>query len=153
MCLPGKSHGWRSLVGCSPCGCEESDTNERLHFHFWLSCIGEGNGNPVQSSCLENPRDGGAWWAAVSGVAQSRTRLKRLCSSSSSSCCTWSIFLFAWFMFFFFFCMTDTVSLKYIFNLWESPFLTLWSVKNASFLAGPMRALEAVCTSEAYYYY
>jgi len=60
-------------------------TTERLHFHFSLSCIGEGNGNPLQCSCLENPRDGGAWWAAVSGVAQSRTRLKRLSSSSSSS--------------------------------------------------------------------
>ena len=57
---------------------------ERLHFHFSLSCIGEGNGNPLQCSCLENPRDGGAWWAAVSGVAQSWTRLKRLSSSSSS---------------------------------------------------------------------
>ena len=58
---------------------------ERLHFHFSLSCIGEGNGNPLQCSCLENPRDGGAWWTAVYGVAQSRTRLKRLSSSSSSS--------------------------------------------------------------------
>ena len=57
---------------------------ERLHFHFSLSCIGEGNGNPLQCSCLENPRDGGAWWAAVYGVAQSRTRLKRLSSSSSN---------------------------------------------------------------------
>ena len=57
---------------------------ERLHFHFSLSCIGEGNGNPLQCSCLENPRDGVAWWAAVYGVAQSRTRLKRLSSSSSS---------------------------------------------------------------------
>ena len=82
--LPGKSHGRRSLVGCSPWGLEESDTTERLHFHFSLSCIGEGNGNPLQCSCLENPRDGGAWWAAVYGVAQSRTRLKRLSSSSSS---------------------------------------------------------------------
>ena len=73
--LPGKSHGWRSLVGCSPWGLEESDTTERLHFHFSLACIGEGNGNPLQCSCLENPRDGGAWWAAVYGVAESRTRL------------------------------------------------------------------------------
>ena len=73
----------RSLVGCSPWGREELDTTEQLHFHFSLSCIGEGNGNPVQCSCLENPRDGGAWWAPVSGVAQSRTRLKRLSSSSS----------------------------------------------------------------------
>ena len=81
--LPGKSHGWRSLVGCSPWGCKESDMTEQLHFHFSLSCNGEGNGNPLQCSCLENPRDEGAWWAAVSGVAQSWTRLKRLSSSSS----------------------------------------------------------------------
>ena len=71
--LPGKSHGWRSLVGCSPWGREESDTTERLHFHFSLSCTGEGNGNSLQCSCLENPRDQGDWWAAVCGVAQSRT--------------------------------------------------------------------------------
>ena len=58
--LPGKSHGQRSLVGCSPWGCEESDTTERLHFHVSLSCIGEGNGNTLQCSCLENPRDGGS---------------------------------------------------------------------------------------------
>ena len=82
--LPGKSHGRRSLVGCSPWGRSESDMTERLHFHFSLSCIGEGNGNPLQCSCLENPRDGGAWWATVYGVAQSWTRLKRLSSSSSS---------------------------------------------------------------------
>ena len=56
---------------------------ERLHFHLSLSCTGEGNGNPLQCSCLENPRDGGAWWAAVYGVIQSQTRLKRLSSSSS----------------------------------------------------------------------
>ena len=73
--MPGKSHGQRSLVGCSPWGCEESDTTERLHFRFSLSCIGEGNGNPLQCSCLENPRDGGAWWAAVYRVTQSRTGL------------------------------------------------------------------------------
>ena len=79
--LPGKSHGWRSLVGCSPWDREESDMTEQLHSHFSLSGIGEGNGNPLQCSCLENPRDGGAWWAAVYGVAQSRTRLKRLSSS------------------------------------------------------------------------
>ena len=126
--MPGKSHGWRSLVGCSPRGLTESDMTERLHFHFhalekamtphsntlawkipwmeepgrlqsmgslrvrhdWetslsLSCIGEGNGNPLQCSCLENPRDGGAWWAAIYGVTQSGIRLKRLSSSSSSS--------------------------------------------------------------------
>ena len=83
--LPGKSHGRRSLVGCSPWGRSESDTTERLHFHFSFLCIGEGNVNPLQCSCLENPRDGGAWWAAVYGVAESRTRLKRLSSSSSSS--------------------------------------------------------------------
>ena len=67
--------------GRSPWGREESDTTERLHFHFSLSCIGEGNGNPLQCSCLENPRDGGAWWAAIYGVTQNRTRLKRLSSS------------------------------------------------------------------------
>ena len=65
--LPGKSHGWRSLVGCSPWGREESDTTEWLHFHFSLSCIEEGNGNQLQCSCLENPRDRGAWWAAIYG--------------------------------------------------------------------------------------
>ena len=79
--LPGKSHGRRSLVGYGPWGREESDTTERLHFHFSLSCVGGGNGNPLQCSCLENPRDGRPWWAAVYGVAQSRTRLKRLSSS------------------------------------------------------------------------
>jgi len=84
--LPGKSRGWRSLVGCSPWGRGESNTTERHHFHFSLSCIGEGNGNPLQCSCLENPRDGGAWWAAIYGVAQSRTRLKRLSSSSNVPC-------------------------------------------------------------------
>ena len=73
--LPGKSHGQRSLVGCSPWGRQESHTIEPLHFPFSLSCIGEGNGNPLQCSCLETPRDGGAWWAAVYGVAQSWTQL------------------------------------------------------------------------------
>ena len=66
-------------------GVTKSDTSERLHFHFSLSCIGEGNGNPLQCSCLENPRGGGAWWAAVYEVAQSQTRLKWLSSSSSST--------------------------------------------------------------------
>ena len=83
--LPGKSHGRRSLVGCSPWDREESDTTERLHFHFSLSCTGEGNGNPLQCSCLENPRDTGAWWAAIYGVAQSWTQLKQLSSSSIES--------------------------------------------------------------------
>ena len=79
--LPGKPHGCRSLIGCSLWSHEESDMTEQLHFS--LSCIGEGNGNPLQCSCLENPSDGGAWWAAIYGVAQSRTQLKRLSSSSS----------------------------------------------------------------------
>ena len=93
--LPGKSHGWRSLVGCSPWGRLESDTTERLHFHFSLSRIGEGNGNPLQCSCLENPRDSGASWAAVYGVTQSRTRLRQLSSSSSSSgLINWTVFFF-----------------------------------------------------------
>ena len=79
-------------MGHSPWGRKELDTTERLHFYFSLSRIGEGNGNPLQCSCLENPRDGGAWWAAIYGVARSGTRLKRL-SSSSSSCltCTWGL--------------------------------------------------------------
>ena len=83
--LPGKSHGRRSLVSCSPWGREELDTTEQLHFPFSFLGTGEGNGNPLQCSCLENPRDGGAWWAAVCGVTQSRTRLKRLSSNPSSA--------------------------------------------------------------------
>ena len=82
--LPEKSHGLRSLVGCGPWGHEESDMSEWLHFHFSLSCIEEGNGNPLQCSYLGNPRDGGAWWVAVYNVAQSRTKLKQLSRSSSS---------------------------------------------------------------------
>ena len=82
--LPGKSHGRRSLVCCSPWDRSESDMTEQLLFHFSLLCTGEGNGNPLQCSCLENPRDGGAWRGAAYGVAQSQTRLKRLSSSSSS---------------------------------------------------------------------
>ena len=81
---PGKSHGRRSLVGCSLWGRKDLDTTERLHLHFSLSCTGEGNGNPLQCSCLENPRDGGAWWAAVYAVTQSWTWLKWLSSCSSS---------------------------------------------------------------------
>ena len=74
-----KRKRWKGRTG-------KGDTTERLHFHFSLSCIGEGNGNRLQWSCLGNPRDGGAWWAAVYGVAQSRTRLKRLSSSSKAWC-------------------------------------------------------------------
>ena len=92
--LPGKSHGQRSLVGYSPWGRKESDRTERLHFHFSFSCLGEGNGNPLQCSCLENPRDRGAWCAAGYGVAQSWKRLKWLSSSSSSSL----DFMFIWFL-------------------------------------------------------
>ena len=90
--LLGKSHGRRSLVGCSPWGRKESDMTEQLHFHFSPLCIGEGNGNPLQCSCLENPRDGGVWWAAVYGVAQSRTRPKRLSSSSSRKMVVMNLF-------------------------------------------------------------
>ena len=82
--LPGKSHGRRSLEDCSPWSRWGSDTTEWLHFHFSFSCIGEGNGNPLQCSCLENP-GGEAWLAAIYGVAQSRTQLKWL-SSSIVSC-------------------------------------------------------------------
>ena len=85
--LPGKSPGRRSLEGCSPWGRWGSDTTERLPFHFSLSCIGEENGNPLQCSCLENPTDGGAWWAAVYGVTQSRTRLKWLSIEYCSFSC------------------------------------------------------------------
>ena len=80
--LPGETQRQRSLAGCRLWGRTESDTTEQLHFHFSLSCTEEGNGNPLHYSCLENPRDGGAWWAAVYGVTQSQTRLKRLSSSS-----------------------------------------------------------------------
>ena len=86
---PHKSHGQSSLVGCSPWGFEESDTTEQFHFHFSLSCIGERNVNPLQCSCLENPRNGAACWAAIYGVSQSRTRLERLSSSSSRLLCPW----------------------------------------------------------------
>ena len=81
--LPGKSHGRRSLVGCSPWGREELAMTERLHLPFSFSCIGDGNGIELQCSCLENPRDRKAWWAAIYGVAQSQTWLKRLSGSSS----------------------------------------------------------------------
>ena len=83
-CLENPMDGGAWWAAVSPWGHEELDTTERLHFHFSLSYIGEGNGYPLQCSCLENPRDGGAWWAAVCGVAQSRTRLKQLSSSSSN---------------------------------------------------------------------
>ena len=89
--LPGKSHGGRSLVGCSSCGRKGSDTTEQLHFHFSLSCTGEGNGNLLQYTCLENPRDGEAWWAAVYGVSQSQTQLTWLSTSS-----IWSSWMQKW---------------------------------------------------------
>ena len=85
--LFGKFCGQRNLVGYSPWGREELDTTERLHFHFSLSCIGEGNGNPFQCSCLENPRDSGAWWANVYGVAQSRTQN---CSDLAAATAAWT---------------------------------------------------------------
>ena len=83
--LPGKSYGRRSLVGGSPWGHWGSDTTERLHFQFSLSCIGEGNGNPLQCSCLENPRDGGAWWASIYGVAQSQTNWSDLAAAHGNN--------------------------------------------------------------------
>ena len=67
-----------------------------LHFHFSLSCIGEGNGNPLECSCLENPRGGGTWWAAVYGVAQNWTQLKQLSSSSSHPTISSSVISFSW---------------------------------------------------------
>ena len=91
--LPGKSHGRRRLVCCTPWGRQESDTTERLHFHFSLSRIGEENGNPLQCSCLENPRDEGDWWAAVSGVTQSKCHiiLVTIVSDASSPITSWQI--------------------------------------------------------------
>ena len=91
--LPGKSHGRRSLVGCSPWG-HPLGVGHDWAISLSLSCTGGGNGNPLQCSCLENPRDGGAWWAAIYGVAQSRTRLKWLSSSSSRLNCFQSQFCF-----------------------------------------------------------
>ena len=81
MAPPSSTLAWKipwteEPGGLQSMGSLRVDMTERLLFHFSLSCIGEGNGNPLQCSCLENPRDWGAWWAAVYGVAQSRTRLK-----------------------------------------------------------------------------
>ena len=81
--LPGESHGPRILVGCSPCGRKELDTSGQLHFDFSLLCVGEGNGSPLQCSCLENPRDGGTWWAAVLAAAAADSLLLA-CSLSLS---------------------------------------------------------------------
>ena len=91
--LPGKSHGWGSLVGCHLWGRTELDTTECLHFHCSLSRFGEGNGNPLQCSCLENPGDRGAWWASVSGVTQHWPRLKRRRSSSCKAAAAAAVYL------------------------------------------------------------
>ena len=107
-----------SLVGCSPWGREESDMTEWLHLHFSLSCIGEGNGNPLQCSCLENPRDRGAWWAAVYGVTQSWTWLKWLINSSSST-------IFLSFLFFFLQSSHTALILLYLSHFFALYFL--WS--------------------------
>ena len=122
---------WAAVHGVA----EESDTTERLHLHFSLSCIGEGNGNPLQCSCLENPRDGGAWWAAVYGVTQSWTWLKRLSSSILRlSPCSICKHLFGTLVWFFqlrlakmqFLGETDTMSLKlYRFLAFD---LFLWKI-------------------------
>ena len=137
--LPGKSHGWRNLVGCSPWGHYESDTTEWLHFHFSLSCIGEGNGNPLQCSCLENPRDGGAWWAAVYGVAQNRIRLTRLSGSSINlflymmSVTLWDLWIWALISFFpgkfswLFHCLLPPVSFPFSF-LFRSTVIEMWGL-------------------------
>ena len=131
--LPGKSHGRRSLVGCSPWGREELDTTERLHFHFSLSCIGEGNGNPLQCSCLENPRDWGAWWAAIYRVAQSQTWLQRLSSSSSSkeSKIGFHLYLFTLFLASFFLSWNNfwDVALNKVFQRIEM----IWSLTNEAY--------------------
>ena len=98
----------QSLVGCSSWGHEESDMTEWLHFHSSLSCIGEGNGNPLQYSCLENPRDGGAWWAAVYGVARvghgwsdlaaaaAMTILPYICNCKTGFVSVWKLLSYKW---------------------------------------------------------
>ena len=96
--LPGKIPWTEEPGRLQSMGSPESDTTERFHFHFSLSRIGEGNGNPLQCSCLENPRDEGAWWAAVYGVARSRTRLKWLSKYIPKTICNSSEILknFKW---------------------------------------------------------
>ena len=133
--LPGKSHGWRGLVVCSPGGCEESDTTEWLHFNFSLSCTGEGNGNPLQCSCLKNPRDGGAWWAAVYGVAQSQTRLKWLSSSSSSNpACGFQL----WFYFHLFMWVVNRgLLLRLLWRTWPAPVRAGCEGGTVAWFAGP----------------
>ena len=136
--LPRKSHGWRSLVGCGPWGRWELDTTERLHFHFSLSCIEEGNGNPLQCSCLENPRDGGALWAAVYGVSQGQTRLKRLCSSSSRAYVAFyppCVFLSLSFFFLIYFLLEDNCFTEFccyyvvfVYNIRSALSLILWKM-------------------------
>ena len=126
---PGKSHGWRSLVGCSPWGCWVRHDWATL-LSLSLSCIGEGNGNPLQCSCLENPRDGGAWWAAIYGVAQSQTRLKWLSSSSSSSVSLFCFTLFGtpgafWTQMSVFFTKLEKFSANISSNMFSVTFLSL----------------------------
>ena len=119
-------------MGCSPWGREESDRTERLHFHFSPSCIGEGNGNPLQCSCLENPRDGRAWWAAVYGVTQSRTWLTRLSSSSSIYIRTYVCVCVYICMYIYYF--TDfTFSLSLSFSLTISSHTSSWNNLSLSF--------------------
>ena len=88
LLLPGKSHGRRSLVGCSSWGLKESDTTEWVHFHFSLSWIGEGNGNPLHCSCLENPRDEGTWWAASRGLHRVRHNWRDLAAAGAAAAAT-----------------------------------------------------------------
>ena len=98
-----------------------------IHFHFSLPCIREGNGNPLQCSCLENPGDGGAWWAAVHGVAQSRTRLKRL-GGGSSSCLTFHyLALFCKLLRVFFFFSLCVSATRMSFSLEQGPCVLLTS--------------------------
>ena len=129
--LPGKSHERRSMVGCSPWGRKESDTTEWIHFHFSLSCIGEGNGNPLRYSCLENHRDRGAWWAPVYGVAQSWTRLKWLSISSSI------VQIFSWFISFIQWINHSAYSYYILIYIWViTSFLFIKSAKLKNFVHG-----------------
>ena len=124
--------------GLQPMGSLRVGTTERLHFHFSLSCIGEGNGKPLQCSCLENPRDRGAWWAAVYGVAQSRTWLKRLSSSSSEYIVLFTYKLMnIW--------IVSTLCILWIMVLWKPIYIQTYFHFSWALLLGLSRETEQIC--------
>ena len=136
--LTGKSHGRRSPVGCSSWGRKESDMTEQLHFPFSLSCIGEGNGNPLQRSCLENPRDGRVWWAAVYGSHRVRHDWSNLAAAAAAPgklsieikmVLTWARFLQMTVIIVIFVVPTKTITRKYIIKekrKWNSTLAIVW---------------------------